>query len=98
MSKPKTVSQIIKPNKGKVIKFSFFMLSYGYITGIHIAFAPLVCPFLCLSLFLKVWSVCLTPRSRSSVKVNVKYQGHNFRKMAVLGTFVFNKHIFVLLF
>ena len=33
----------------------------------------------------------LVPSSRSSVKV--KYQGHNFKKMAAAGAFVFHKHI-----
>ena len=35
----------------------------------------------------------LVPRSRSSAKVKVKYQGHVSQKMDVLGTLVFHKHI-----
>ena len=39
----------------------------------------------------------LVPKSRSSVKVSAKYQGHSFRekkkKPAVAGAFVFHKHI-----
>ena len=35
----------------------------------------------------------LVPSSRSSVKVKVRYQGHNFQKMAVAGAFVFHEHI-----
>ena len=39
----------------------------------------------------------LVPSSRSSVKVKVKYQDHNFQKMAIVGAFVFHKHILFLL-
>ena len=35
----------------------------------------------------------LVPRSRSSAKVKVKYQGHISQKMAVLGALVLHKHI-----
>ena len=35
----------------------------------------------------------LVPRSRSSAKVKVKYQGHVSQKMGVLGALVFYKHI-----
>ena len=35
----------------------------------------------------------LVPRSRSSAKVKVKYQGHVSQKMGVLGELVFHKHI-----
>ena len=35
----------------------------------------------------------LVPRSRSSAKVKVKYKGNISQKMAVLGVFVFHKHI-----
>ena len=39
------------------------------------------------------------PRSRSSAKVRVKYQGHVSQKMVVSGALVFHKHIlFVLKF
>ena len=37
----------------------------------------------------------LVPRSRSSAKVKVKYQGHIFKKMAISGALVFHKHILV---
>ena len=35
----------------------------------------------------------LVPRSRSSAKVNVKYQGYVSQKMGVWGALVFHKHI-----
>ena len=35
----------------------------------------------------------LVPRSRSSAKVKVKYQGHVSQKMGVSGASVFHKHI-----
>ena len=35
----------------------------------------------------------LVPRSRSSAKVKVKYQGHVSQKMGVSGSLVFHKHI-----
>ena len=35
----------------------------------------------------------LVPRSRSSAKVKVKYQGHVSQKMGVLGALVFHKYI-----
>ena len=35
----------------------------------------------------------LVPRSRSSAKVKVNYQGHVYQKMGVSGAFVFRKHI-----
>ena len=35
----------------------------------------------------------LVPRSRSSAKVKVKYKGYISQKMAVLGAFMFYKHI-----
>ena len=35
----------------------------------------------------------LVPRSKSSAKVKVKYQGHVSQKMGVLGALVFHKHI-----
>ena len=35
----------------------------------------------------------LVPRSRSSAKVKVKYKGYISKKMAILGAFVFHKHI-----
>ena len=35
----------------------------------------------------------LVPRSRSSAKVKVEYQGYISQKMAVLGALVFHKHI-----
>ena len=38
----------------------------------------------------------LVPRSRSSAKVKVKYQGHVSQKMGVSGAIVFHKHIFFL--
>ena len=34
----------------------------------------------------------LVPRSRSSAKVKVKYKGYIFKKMAILGAFMFHKH------
>ena len=34
----------------------------------------------------------LVPRSRSSAKVKVKYQGHVSQKMGVSGALVFHKH------
>ena len=34
----------------------------------------------------------LLPRSMSSAKVDVKYDGHIFQKMAVWGVLVFHKH------
>ena len=37
----------------------------------------------------------LVPRLRSSAKVKVKYQGHAFQKMGVLGSLVFQKHLFL---
>ena len=41
----------------------------------------------------------LVPRSRSSAKVKVKYQGHVSQKIGVSGALVFHKHIlFQLLF
>ena len=40
----------------------------------------------------------LVPRSRSSAKVKVKYQGHVSQKMVVLGALVFHKHILFLLY
>ena len=33
------------------------------------------------------------PRSRSSAKVKVKYQGHGSQKIGVSGALVFHKHI-----
>ena len=36
----------------------------------------------------------LAPRSRSSAKVKVKYQGHVSQKMGVSGALVFHKHFF----
>ena len=38
----------------------------------------------------------LVPRSRSSAKVKVKYQGHVSQKMGVSGALVFHKHILLL--
>ena len=38
----------------------------------------------------------LVPRSRSSAKVKVKYQGHISQKMGVSGALVFHKHILFL--
>ena len=38
----------------------------------------------------------LVPRSRSSAKVKVKYQGHVSQKMVVSGALVFHKHILFL--
>ena len=38
----------------------------------------------------------LVPRSRSSAKVKVKYQGNVFQKMGVSGALVFHKHILFL--
>ena len=35
----------------------------------------------------------LLPKSRSSAKVKVRYQGHFSQKMTVLGALVFQKHI-----
>ena len=35
----------------------------------------------------------LVPKSRSSAKVRVKYQGHVSQKMGVSGALVFHKHI-----
>ena len=35
----------------------------------------------------------LVPRSRSSAKVKIKYKGYISKKMAILGAFVFHKHI-----
>ena len=35
----------------------------------------------------------LVPRSRSSTKVKVKYQGHVSQKMGVSGALVFYKHV-----
>ena len=39
----------------------------------------------------------LVPRSRSSAKVKVKYQGHVSQKMGVSGALVFHKHILFLI-
>ena len=39
----------------------------------------------------------LVPRSRSSAKVKVKYEGYVYQEMAVSGAFVFHKHILFLL-
>ena len=39
----------------------------------------------------------LVPRSRSSAKVKVKYQGHVSQKMDVSGALVFHKHILFIL-
>ena len=39
----------------------------------------------------------LVPRSRSSAKVKVKYEGYIYQEMAVSGAFVFHKHILFLL-
>ena len=36
----------------------------------------------------------LVPRSRSSAKVKVEYQGYISRKMAISGALAFHKHIF----
>ena len=40
----------------------------------------------------------LVPRSRSSAKVKVKYQGHVSQKMGVSGALVFHKHILFFFF
>ena len=40
----------------------------------------------------------LVPRSRSSAKVKVKYQGHVSQKMGISGAFMFNKHILFFFF
>ena len=40
----------------------------------------------------------LVPRSRSSVKVKVKFKGYISQKMAVSGAFVFHKHILLFFF
>ena len=40
----------------------------------------------------------LEPRSRSSAKVKVKYQGHVSQKMGVSGALVFHKHILFFFF
>ena len=37
--------------------------------------------------------VCLVPRSRSSAKVKVEYQGYISQEMVVLGALVFHTHI-----
>ena len=37
----------------------------------------------------------LVPRSKSSAKVKVKYQGHVSQKVGVSGALVFHKHILV---
>ena len=34
----------------------------------------------------------VVPRSRSSAKFKVKYEGHIFRKMVILGVLVFHKY------
>ena len=39
----------------------------------------------------------LVPRSRSSAKVKVKYQGHVSQKTGVSGALVFHKHILLML-
>ena len=38
----------------------------------------------------------LVPRSRSSAKVMVRYQGHVSQKMGVSGALVFHKHILLI--
>ena len=38
----------------------------------------------------------LVPRSRSSAKVKVKYQGHISQEMAVPGVLIFHKHILLI--
>ena len=38
----------------------------------------------------------LVPRSRSSAKVKIKYQGHVSKNMGVSGALVFHKHILFL--
>ena len=40
----------------------------------------------------------LVPRSRSSAKVKVKYQGHVAQNMGVLGALVFHKYILFFLY
>ena len=40
----------------------------------------------------------LVPRSRSTAKVKVKFQGHVSQKMGVSGALVFHKHILFLIF
>ena len=37
-------------------------------------------------------TIAIVPRLKSSDKVMVKYQGHDFQKMAVTGAFKFHKH------
>ena len=39
----------------------------------------------------------LVPRSRSSAKIKVKYQGHFSQKMGVPGALVFHKHILLVI-
>ena len=41
-----------------------------------------------------IYTHLLVSRSRSSAKVNVKYQGHVSQKMGFSGALVFHKHIF----
>ena len=47
-------------------------------------------------LILVIKAHLLVPRSRSSAKVKVKYQGHNSKKKAVSGASVYHKHILLL--
>ena len=46
----------------------------------------------------KTFSLVSRSRFKSSVKVKVKYLGHNMKKMVLVGTFVFHKDIFFLLY
>ena len=39
------------------------------------------------------WSKPFSLVTRSSVMIKVKYQGHNFMKLASVGTFVFHKQV-----
>ena len=36
---------------------------------------------------------CLVPSSRSSAKIKLEYQNHNFQKIPVAGAFMFHEHI-----
>ena len=67
------------PLKSFNIGYNFWMVSHrAFIFYMHI-------------LWSKIFSLVL--RLRLSVKINIKYQGHNFQRMAAVRTFVFHKHI-----
>ena len=83
---PNTTNQPIEK-----IKTIFFIPPHRKIGGILFYH----CLSVCTNLFgMKAYliDVHLVPRSRSSAKVKVKYQGHVSQKMCVSGALVFHKH------